>query len=152
MTVGKVVQHSTEWSWLSIKAVVDQLEALLEQCTAGGADPALCARMGEQLRALHARVRAHYAVQVLSERQQMIERCAPHLTERYQQLQADLPRVISQLDRAVRMSEWVGESDSEEQTVFVLRVREVMVTLQRFKAEETLVLARAVWSDTGGES
>ena len=134
----------------SFKESLACLEAMLDGHAEGPVDSRCCETLQEELQKLHARFRAHDASGYLSS-VDAVTAVAPELAEETTRLRDEHSRILGQLDWLVRKVESIPDRPSEDQDVFMLRLRELIAVLRRHEAEEDRVFYLAMWRDTGGE-
>ncbi len=127
----------------SLQIVEDRLE--------GDRDSTFFEVLGAEFRRLHARIRTHHAVACLHPPAGKSE-LPLEVQNEWTRLRDEHPRILGQLDWLIRHFDSVADQRTEDQDVFILRVRELIAVLRRHDAEEDRVLAVALWHDTGGES
>ena len=135
----------------SILDSVNRLEALLNRGADCLADDECFESLGEEMRLLHARLRAHHAVDQLAAARGTTEIPAEY-SDQIDRLCAEHTEMIGDLDRLIRRVSSMRERPAEDREVFLLRSRELIATIRRHEAEEDRLFYLAVWRDTGGES
>jgi hypothetical protein len=126
------------------------LEAILERESDRVSEPACCESLGEELRGLHARFRAHDAAGYFSSAEP-IPVIPPEYAKDVERLRAEHTHILGQLDWLVRSVGSMADRSMEDQEVFLLRLRELIAVLRRHEAEESRVFYLAMWRETGGE-
>lgn len=135
----------------SIKAVLSQLEALLDHADAASSTPKHFPALGEALRRLHARVRIHHAESQLSTGETAAPIPAEYLEE-LKRLSEEHSCILGMCDRIVRCIDSMADRPVEDREVCVARIRELIAVLRRHECEEDRLFYLALWRDTGGES
>ena len=130
---------------------VNRLETLLDRGADCPADGEFFEALGEEMRLLHARLRAHHAVDQLTAAQRAEEIPAEY-ADQVERLWAEDSDMIGTLDRLIRRVDSIADRSLEDMDVFVLRTRELIATIRRHSAEEDRLFYFAAWRDTGGES
>ena len=136
----------------SIEAALRAIEERLVLSVDGAADQSDFGLLRGELRNLHAQMRIHHAAGFGGGAEDESADAPPELAETHQRLMNERPQMLGDLDRLIRASEFVADASIEDREVFILRVRELLAILRRYKAEEELLCFRSVWRDTGGES
>ena len=136
----------------TITDTVDLIERLLDHSGDDVTEAALCESLTEQMRTLHARLRAQHALARCEATDDQVTQSAPELSGDEQRLLAEHSLILGSLDRLIRCVETVASCSAEDQLVFVLGVRELIATIRRHEAEEDRLIYLAYWRETGGES
>ena len=134
----------------SFKDSLTALEAILEREGNRVSEPGCCARLGDELCRLHARFRAHDAAGYFSS-VDPVEVIHPELVTEVNRLRGEHGTILGQLDWLVRSAGSIADRASEDQEVFLLRLRELVAVLRRHEAEEDRVFFLTMWRETGGE-
>ena len=151
MTASAPETQASPGSDSSIADSVNRLETLLDRGAGCLADGECFEALGKEMRLLHARLRAHHAVDQLTVAQRAAEIPAEY-SDQVERLWAEDSDMIGTLDRLIRGVDSMGDMPLEDKEVFVLRSRELIATIRRHTAEEDRLFHIAVWRDTGGES
>jgi len=114
-------------------------------------DALKCDRLGDELRHLHACVRAHHAAGFLVGTGGPQPDIPPELTGESQRLRNEHPHLIGLVDWLTRHVDAVSDQSPEDREIFDLRLRECVAVLRRHEAEEERLLQLALWNVTGGE-
>ena len=136
------------------EAVKDSLAALADLVDGrdeSSLDNDSCEVLAEQLRLLHARFRAHGAVDMFEPAQGEAGDLPPELWGELRRLRGEHSSILGQLDWLTRNVESIADRTIEDKDVFVLRAQELLAVLRRHIAEEDRLFYLAVWRDTGGE-
>lgn len=126
------------------------IEEMLADSARSMTDDRWFVRLSAELEKLHAGVRIHHAVAIL-EGGTDPAKTAPELTADEERLMHEHYTMLGYLDRIIRSSKSIAGQGAEDQTVFILRVRELVATLRRHEAEERKLMYVALFRDTGGE-
>ena len=134
-----------------IKTSLERMDNLLVTLSvpmyAGG-----CRRLGEEMRQLHARFRAHdVACQLGPDAGSVAVEVRPELASELRRIRSEHPHMMGLLDWLIRYVDSIPDQSEEDQEVFLLRVREVIAVFRRHEAEEDRVFYRSTWEETGGE-
>ena len=135
-------------------AVKDSLAALADLVDGrdeSSLDRESCEVLGEQLRLLHARFRAHGAVDMFESASGEPGELPPELWGELRRLRGEHSNILGQLDWLTRNVDSIADRAIEDRDVFVLRAQELLAVLRRHIAEEDRLFYLAVWRDTGGE-
>jgi hypothetical protein len=135
----------------TLEKLLDPVEQMLERGWQEEFDEAVVEPLGEQLRTLHSRLRAHDAAQHLATGQQIAE-APPQHAEDLRRLLAEHINFMGMLDRLNRAVAALPALPLEDKEVFYLRGRELIAALRRHEAEEDRLFFISLWHDTGGES
>ena len=141
---------NTSKSRISVKDAVDALEALVGRDPGQILDGPQFPTLAQEMRQLHARFRAHHTANILDPKRSPATAAAPELTEQFDRLRSEHPRILGQLDWLIRHVDDMPDRALEDREVFTLRVREVIAVLRRHEAEEERLVDMALWRDTGG--
>lgn len=136
----------------NLKASIGVLEAMFEDVSNDTVDAELFERLNEEMRRLHAQIRAHHAADFIHLSQDGCEGCPPEFSDDIARLRGEHMHFLGELDRLIRCAESMVDRTLEDKEVFVLRGRELLAMLRRHEAEEDRLFYLAVWRDTGGES
>jgi len=136
----------------SILPLLPSLEELMKHASSRINERGYFAKLGEELRRLHAGLRIHHTSGFRRGSHDATVNTPPELVEVLASLTAERPTILGNLDRLTRASEQVGDQSLEDRDVFILRVKELIAMLRRHQAEEDRLFHTAVWQDTGGES
>lgn len=134
----------------SFKESLAAIEAILDREGNRVGDSAACEVLGDELRRLHARFRAHDAAGYFS-RLGPERPIPPEYVEQVHRLRDEHRPLLGQLDWLVRNVTSISDRALEDQDVFVLRARELIAVLRRHEAEENRVFFLGMWRETGGE-
>jgi hypothetical protein len=134
----------------SFKDSLAAIQAILDRENNKVGDPAACEVLGEELRRLHARFRAHDAAGYFSHLETNGP-VPPEYMDQAKRLCGEHRPILGQLDWLVRNVGSISDRALEDQEVFVLRARELIAVLRRHEAEENRVFFLAMWRETGGE-
>ena len=138
----------------ALSAIEECLDAVVDRRNKAdlGCDQECFAALRSELAKLHAKLRTHQGTSSLEDRSAGSASLPPELSNDVHRLRAEHPRVLGELDRLVRASEFMPDRPLEDAEVFFLRIRELIAVIQRRLAEEDRIFHRAMWHDTGGES
>jgi hypothetical protein len=136
----------------TLKASIGILEAMFEDVSNDTVDAGFLERLGEEMRRLHAQIRAHHAADFIHLGQDGGEGCPPEFSDDITRLRGEHMHFLGELDRLIRCAEFMVDRTLEDKEVFVLRGRELLAMLRRHEAEEDRLFYLAMWRDTGGES
>ncbi len=135
----------------STKDILQRLEVLLVALQDRGSDAAPFTALANELRCLHARIRAHHAADSL-ESSDGRGALPAELSQEGDRLRGEHTHILGMLDWLIRHVDAMADQSVEDKDVFFLRVRELIAVLRRHDAEEDRLYAIALWRDTGGES
>ena len=137
-----------------MKASIGVLEAMFEEVSNDTLDSDFVGPLGEEMRRLHAQIRAHHASGFIqfSQYGDGDEGCPPEFSDDIARLGGEHLHFLGELDRLIRCAEFMADRSLEDKEVFVLRGRELLAMLRRHEAEEDRLFYLAMWRDTGGES
>lgn len=110
-----------------------------------------CEVLAKQLQLLHARFRAHGAVDMFEPASGEAGELPPELWGELRRLRGEHSSILGQLDWLTRNVDSIADRTIEDKDVFVLRAQELLAVLRRHIAEEDRLFYLAVWRDTGGE-
>lgn len=111
-----------------------------------------CRRLGEELRQLHARFRAHDATCRLDpESMTVTMEHRPELNSELRRIRAEHPHMMGLCDWLTRYVDSIANQSEEDQEVFLLRVRELIAVFRRHEAEEDRIYYRSAYEENGGE-
>ncbi len=136
----------------SIETILLAIELRLAASTEHTADRADFEALTDDLRRLHLQLRVHHTEGFRRGTADASSDAPPELAETYKRLISERPRILGDLDRLIRTSEFVADATIEDRDVFTLRVKELFAMLRRHQAEEERLFFKSVWQDTGGES
>ena len=136
----------------SVEAALRGVEEHLSGAAMPRDEGVLFASLQDRLRKLHAQLRIHHAEGFRRGSVDAALDTPPELVETLQRLQCERPKILGDLDRLIRGSEFVADASLEDRDVFILRVRELIALLRRHQAEEDRLFFLGAWRDTGGES
>lgn len=134
-----------------MKTSLELVEGLIDRAADSLLDADFFSTLEEELRCLHAQIRAHSAADCLGGDCQKTE-IRPELADDLARLQEEHSTIIGMLDRVIRATDSMVDKTLEDKDVFVLRCREIVAVWRRHEAEEDRLFFFSVWRDTGGES
>lgn len=134
----------------TVRSAVQRIEDLLSSNAACLNTEGFFSDLECELRTLHPRMRTLHPPGGRTAPEDPSWRIA-ELSEDLQRLTDEHTGMVGCLDRLIRGVASIASQAGEDQTVFLLKVRELLATIQRHIAEEERTLYLSEWHDTGGE-
>jgi len=135
----------------SVAQAMQRVEDLMSGTTADKlADRAFRKQFTDALTGLHVLLRAQHGTARLGKDDAPVVR--PEYAEDEQRLVDEHSLFVGNLDRIIRQTPSIAQQFSEDQAVFVLKIRELFAMIRRHAAEHNRLVYLSVWQDVGGES